>query len=189
MADLLKVEGQGFEELKKTLLTIQRDKIPTVMDHVVASVVAAGRRKVDADNAVNLGGNTEKYTSEGLHKGGSVWDSKLGGYRARANGMRLINFSFEQSRRKTPGRKFSKVYVTSQVQNLWARPTKAYASDSPFFRRADAKRFGVWKKGKSRQSKVSWSRFVAGIASGLPEGISRAQAWLDEEIKKGAIAK
>lgn len=186
MADLLKVEGLGFEELKKTLLTIQKDKIPVAMDHVVANVAAAGRRNADADNAVKLGGETEKYTSKGLHKGGSVWDSKLGGYRAKSNNMRLINFSFEQSGRKTPGRKFSKVYVTSQIQNLWARPTKPYSTDSPFFRRK-GERFGVWKKGRSRNAKVSWSKFAAGIASGLPEGISRTQAWLDEEIKKGAI--
>lgn len=189
MAELLKVEGYGFDKVRSMLKSLDSTVSGIATDKVVSDVAAEGRKlanDVDA-KGVKLGGMTSKYHNKKLHQGGTVWDQKLGGYKARSGSFRMINFSFEQSARKTPGRKFSKVSVSSQIQNLWANSTKPYKASSPLFKSDSKRGWGRWRQGTSRGARVSWSAFATAIAQGMPIGIKKTELWLDGQIRNGVF--
>ncbi|MGN0907503.1 MAG: hypothetical protein ACI4NM_10170 [Bullifex sp.] len=188
----IRVENQDFDGLIKKLKQVENKALPLTMDKVTSTIAAEGRRdsSMTTMSKLKMGQVQYKSTASGEHVGGTEYSSKAGTFIARARaGFRVENFSFENaaySRRRARISTFSNVKATSQIQNLWSKPTKAYKSKSPFFHREGekAKRIG---ENQRREQRTDWSAFEASIAKGVPQGIARANVWLQDQLNKGGL--
>lgn len=186
-------EYQGFEELIKGLQKLQENGLARAVDKVTSSVAAGGRSYIKdiEGKGLKLGNSNWKYIKgKGRHNGGSRWNEGGKYYQALSDGRRLENFSFETSAmaKKSIKRKFSQVKVTSNLQNLWAKNTKAYSTNSPWFgRKGDGGYTSRWLVGKPRPAKLNFADFEGAIMKGLPRGLQDGEKVLEEEMVKEGL--
>lgn len=166
-------------------------KTAEATNNAVAQVAADGRRKetLYESSKLQFRANTTKwYKGERVNRG-SKWDSSLGGYRAKTNSLRLINFSWQNTANanKSVARKFAKASVSSQTMNLWANPTKAYSKNSPSFSAEGGYQNRMWKAGTSRPARLSFNTFESNVRSVVPEALSKVDSYWQQKLSK--IAK
>lgn len=196
------VSVDGVKELRERLL--QKGYIigHRVTDKAVAEVGAAGRRAVDAvyRRRFHIGETQTKWkknTGAMVRRKFSAVDSRRGiisTTRASiiSGPFKMSNFSFETAHAITKWNKgvgvtfdaFSKAYFTSQLANLWERPTKAYTKRSPWFRRGDSATIGTWRKGKARPSRALWSQAQNAVRSAVPRALVATERKLAKEIEE-----
>lgn len=162
----MKVEIQQ-DTLNKVLSKVEGFQGITgrMADKVLAETGAEGRKGIGEshESGLRFGRKIKKWKNTKTLGTGYVtdvfsrMDQKHGWYKSRntnLNDGRLIGFSFDSAaRRKVIP--VSKGHAYSLIANLWAQPSKAYRTNSPYFYSAGYKR-GRWKAGESRPKKVSF---------------------------------
>lgn len=197
MADHLRVETTGFDHLIRRVKKMESQTISRTLDKVTTMISATARREISAieEKGLRLGGVNQKTKNGISHTGGTVMDEKTGTYRAISmkhkasdgGGLRMDNFSFEHSaysRRMARVSSYSRLNVTSQLQNLWSKETKPYRSRSPYFRRGTKGKWSFVPAGETREARLSWPAFVSTVRKNMDIGVNRADTWLQAEIDK-----
>lgn len=173
-----------------------------ITDKSVAEVGAAGRLAVDAlyRKKLNVGQYQMKWKK---NSGGYVWaqfsrvDSNRGVVSTtRESGTRgpfkMSNFSFEVGHKRSqynPDRPitfhaFSQARFTSQLANLWEKPTKSYSKNSPFFMTEGNDRVGFWPKGSHRKGLGLWSSAASAVRAVVPQALAEVERKFEKELAK-----
>lgn len=186
------IDKNGYEKLDEKLKSVPLVIIPRALDKLTTTLAAKGRKYSSQEEAdkLNLGKRTNDkwYNSKGTwirKTGGTVWNNKTQTYVSKRNGLKMANFNFESSafsKKRIRIRHYSEISLTSQLQNLWAKPTKPYTKKSPpYYIGGTVKK--NWKAGKSRPAKLSFETFKSEVAKGTDLTVSIVSKWLDDEIK------
>lgn len=187
---VINLNDNGAFRLLVEMVKSSNAKTAEATNNAVAQIAADGRKKESLYEASKLAfrANTTKWYNGAEVNRGSRWDSKLGGYRAKTNALRLINFSWQNTANanKSLAKKFAKASVSSQTMNLWAYPTKAYSKSSPTFSADGGYKNRMWKAGASRPARLSFNTFESNVQSVIPTALGKVDAYWQKQLNKVA---
>lgn len=194
MSSLIYVEGYDWERLKKEIKEYG-GLVRGAADDLTSTVAAEGRKAITdiEEGKFNLGGISRKFHWDSgtkryvmHHKGGTTFDSALGGYRTRSKDLRMMQYNFENKaylkKQKKVLSNWSKTTLFSRNANLWENTTKMYDTTSPAFSYNGGKLGFITKRREGKNYFLSQG--VNAINQKLPIAISKAMARLEENIKR-----
>ena len=178
MAEIVKIDSVGFQNLMNQL----KVRLPDDVDHLAQSAIAktatTGRKREQNLAMPKLKmGNTQLSTVRGgelvirtfSQKTEQGWASTT---RKGKKGKPFALAHFAWERAKKTKNKQSAAY-TSQLANLWGNPTKPYSKRSPVI--GNPERPKQWKEGQVRERRYFWSMTEAVMRDSIAEGIRKAE--------------
>lgn len=161
-------------------------KLPTVLRrmafNVDANVAAEGRLKEQRTaNRLNMG-RPQRKGFFSIAKVRSKWDPKVGWVSTSrlaakgGTGFRMASFGWERAKKNAVTAPYS-----SQLANLWHRPTKPYRGKSPLV--GTPGHLMRWQRGQRRDARYDWSSVYHILASMAPKAVARTEAQFAKELE------
>ena len=171
---MAELKVQGFDELTKKLDVVVPQVLQKMAFSVTAKTAAEGRKREQrVANKLDMGKPQKK--GPGGYKVRSIWDPKVGWTSATRNAgkggtrFRMASFAWERVKKKDQ----AKAAYSSQLANLWHRPSRPYRMESPEV--GQMGRTFRWQRGQRRPVKYRWSAVYNALAQSVPTAIQKTE--------------
>ena len=179
MAEIVKIDSVGYQNLMNQLKVRLPDDVKHLAQTAIAKTAATGRKREQnlAMPSIQMGQEQQSTVGEDnrievrtfSQRTAQGWASTT---RKSNDGTPFAMAHFAWERVKKTKTKQSAAY-TSQLVNLWGKPTKPYANRSPLVGNPDKPM--SWRKGAVRQRRYFWSMTEAVMRDSIAEGIRKAE--------------